>query len=108
MKLKFLLSISIFVFVCNSVSAQNENIGKIEFEIGAGIAYPTIADGIPAVTGFQFVGEVRYNLKPSFDMGIQYFFNKFYRDDVFKGESHTIRNHTISAFIDYNWRPQGI
>lgn len=87
-----------------SLAASAQEVGRFEFELGYGGAFPIQMENHPAYNGRHYFGEVRYNLNSKFDLGLNISDTRFIQDDVSDKTIHQI--HGLQAYLcfDYNWR----
>lgn len=98
-----LLGVVLFSWDINAQNRSTE-VGKLEFEIGGGILFSGINDGVAGERGFHGMGEFRYNILPFLDAGLQFAYSRFDRNYIHEFRYTEIQNNIISAFCDYNWR----
>lgn len=92
------------VVISFSLAASAQEVGKFEFELGFGEAFPIQVDDCPAFDGRHFFGEVRYNFNSKFDLGLSISDTRFIQDDVSDKTIHQIQGIQANLCFDYTWR----
>ncbi len=87
-----------------SLAASAQKVGKIEYELGFGEAFPVQIEDYPSFCGRHFFGEVRYNFNSKYDFGLNLSDTRFIQDDVSDKTIHQILGLSAKLFFDYNWR----
>lgn len=103
---KIIISFILAVVSFAGANAQNNNVRRVEFEIGAGFNKGAEINGAKADLGIYMFMEARLNvIETPFDVGLQTMITAISRGEDIYGRDYIARfRGSLTTFVDYNFR----